>query len=359
MENKVVVRVFFDITIGDKAPERIVFELFNDTVPKTAENFRALCTGEKSTPENLLHYKGCSFHRVITKFMIQSGDFTHHNGMGGKSIYGEKFEDENFIYKHDTPGLLSMANSGPNTNGSQFFITTVPTHHLDGKHVVFGKVIKGINVVRKIENIPTTESKPNIPCIISNCGELKVDEPDGVQQPTSEDGDNYPDFVEDSEVKTIEQKLKAAADIKAVGTEYFKKNQYLLAKEKYEKAISYLEDDIPSDEEKNQLQASKNLLLSNISLCDLKLNNFTNVIKDTTSLLSFEPRNTKALYRRAQAHHKLKDYELAINDLNSALKFEPNNSDIKTELANVQHSLNEYTKKAQAVYKNMFGTDDK
>ncbi len=168
-------KVFFDITIGDVAVGRIVMELRQDVTPKTADNFRALCTGEngQGSSNKPLHFKASSFHRIIPGFMCQGGDFTRGNGTGGESIYGNKFDDENFILKHDGPGLLSMANAGPNTNGSQFFITLDATRWLDGKHVVFGKVVEGMDVVKAIAAVGTSSGSPLKPVIIADCGQLE------------------------------------------------------------------------------------------------------------------------------------------------------------------------------------------
>jgi len=170
-------RVFFDVSIDGKASGRIVIELFASVTPKTAENFRALCTGEKGKGKSgkNLHFKGCVFHRIIPDFMIQGGDFTRSNGTGGESIYGEKFADENFKLKHKVAGMLSMANSGKNTNGSQFFITTVATPHLDGKHVVFGQVVEGLNIVKLMEKQGTRSGTTKSRVIISDCGQLKAE----------------------------------------------------------------------------------------------------------------------------------------------------------------------------------------
>ena|ERR1051325_2603209 len=167
-------KVFFDITIGDAPAGRLVFELFADVTPKTAENFRALCTGEKGKGQSgkALHFKGSSFHRIIPDFMCQGGDFTRGNGTGGESIYGAKFADENFTKKHTGPGILSMANAGPNTNGSQFFICTVATPWLDGKHVVFGNVTDGLDVVKKMEAVGSRGGTPSKTVRIADSGEF-------------------------------------------------------------------------------------------------------------------------------------------------------------------------------------------
>eukprot|EP00274_Cyanoptyche_gloeocystis_P001984 CAMPEP_0196654362 /NCGR_PEP_ID=MMETSP1086-20130531/4070_1 /TAXON_ID=77921 /ORGANISM="Cyanoptyche gloeocystis , Strain SAG4.97" /LENGTH=216 /DNA_ID=CAMNT_0041986077 /DNA_START=14 /DNA_END=664 /DNA_ORIENTATION=+ len=174
VDPEITVKVYFDVEIDNQKAGRIVMGLFGKVVPRTAENFRALCTGENGTGTSgkPLHYKNSLFHRIIPNFMIQGGDFTEGDGTGGESIYGLRFADENFKLKHTSAGYLSMANAGPDSNGSQFFITTVSTPWLDGKHVLFGKVVEGMDVVYRLEQLGSQLGTPSAEARIADSGQL-------------------------------------------------------------------------------------------------------------------------------------------------------------------------------------------
>lgn len=344
-------KVYFDISKGGVKQGRVVFELYNDVVPKTAENFRALCTGEKGKTESgiPLHYKGSIFHRVIKDFMCQGGDFTHGSGIGGESIYGAKFEDENFKKVHDKPFLLSMANAGPNTNGSQFFITTVNTPHLDGKHVVFGEVIEGKSIIRRLEKCEKgANDKPVEDWVIEDCGELPSDY---VPQPNDDGtGDIYEESLKDNSninVEDAESVFKAVQSLKDIGTKQLKLGHLQVSFDKYSKAIGFLEDYFPDDlseEQLKTLQGLKQSLYLNASLVALKLKNGKQVVSNSTKALeeidsSDNISRAKALYRKGMGQLLLKDEESAKNSLEEALKYAPEDAGIKKGLNDVKLSI--------------------
>ncbi|TFK75550.1 hypothetical protein BDN72DRAFT_810375 [Pluteus cervinus] len=364
---------FFDISVGGRPIGRIVFSLYTDLVPKTAENFRALCTGEKGEGKlgKPLWFKGSGFHRVIKGFMCQGGDFTAGNGTGGESIYGEKFEDEAFPVNHTKPFLLSMANAGPNTNGSQFFITVSPTPHLDGKHVVFGEVIKGKSVVRQIENNPTSSGDaPASPVVITDSGILSPDDPSLKEETLGADGDPYEDFPGDEsrEVLNPEVALACAQDIRVVANKLFKEGKIAEALSKYQKSLRYLDHhpELPEDASEELIKGWNTLLsavLLNSALAAIRIQPQTsynaevavaNASRALEDLELSKPDQAKALYRRALAHSILKDDEEAEKDLVEANQLVPEDSAISTELSRVRLSKKEKRDKEKQKFKKMF-----
>jgi len=367
-------RVFFDIAIGNRKAGRVAFELYDDIVPKTTENFRALCTGEKGVGNTgkPLHYKGSGFHRVIKGFMIQGGDFTQGNGTGGESIYGEKFEDENFERVHEKPFLLSMANAGPGTNGSQFFVTTVPTPHLDQKHVVFGEVINGKSIIREIENLKTQSGdKPVQDATITDCGELSGDDYEKATQKIADvTGDPYEDFPEDQKSGEEEWKgeeiLKIATELKDMGNKAFKEQDLALGIQKYGKALRYLHEypaPVESDPEDlfPKLQALKISVYSNNALLQNKTSQYTEAIDSATKGLEIEgiseKDKAKLYFRRGQAKLSKKNEEDALADFNEAKKYAPGDAAILKELEASKKRVAARKEKEKKVYKNAFNFD--
>lgn len=365
-------KAFFDISIGGEDSGRIVFEVYRDVVPKTADNFLKLCEGNsgfaKSKPDVPLSYKGSIFHRVIKSFMCQFGDFTNFDGTGGESIYGEKFEDENFTLKHDKPFLLSMANAGANTNGSQAFITCVPTPHLDGKHVVFGEVIEGKRLVRTIEKLKTDAGdKPEREVKIQDCGLLPEDyevPADAEATPTDEFGDNYEENLADDskvDINSLDSVLKAVETVKEIGTNLFKQQKFEAALRKYEKSSEFLKQFFPEDlsaEDAKRVDALKVSLFLNIALTALKSKNYGKVLAATTEALHGEnvddKSKAKALYRRGLAYYYTKNPEMAVTDLEFATTYQPNDGAILKAVADARKQKKELLAKQKKSLSRMF-----
>jgi len=360
---------YFDVAIDGKPAGRVIFSLYNDLVPKTAENFRVLCTGEKGVGQSgkPLHYKGSGFHRVIKKFMVQGGDFTAGNGTGGESIYGEKFEDEAFSVNHARPFLLSMANAGPNTNGSQFFITTVPTPHLDNKHVVFGEVIRGKSIVREVENYPTSSGDaPKVPITITDCGQLSPNDPSLVLDPAaSPDGDIFEDYPEDDSHDTQNPAvaLEIATKLREIGAAAWKEGKVESALKKWRKAMHYLDvhPDLPDDAEEAVKQGYADLwrpLLLNGALAALKSSDPELALDYTQRALKkdlSEADKAKALYRKGLAQVALNNDEEAEKSFTEALTHAKDDKAITTELDRVRQRKKAKLAKEKAAYKKLFG----
>lgn len=338
--------VFFNLAEDGHAKGRVVFKLYNDVVPRTAENFRALATGEKGTSKlgKPLHYKGSIFHRVIKDFMCQGGDFTHGTGVGGESIYGEKFEDENFTLTHDKPFLLSMANAGPNTNGLQFFITTTATPHLNGKHVVFGEVIEGKGLVRQLERCEKGENdKPLKDWTIADCGELPADYVPQAHKDAT--GDPYEAVLADNDqidVSSAALVFAAVKFLKELGTKLLKEGRFEEAYAKYTKAADYLADFFPEElskedtAEKLSLQTSS---LLNAAMAALKMKEGRMAAKAAEAALKFElepAMQAKAHFRRGLGYLLVKDEDRAQAAFEEALKFNPNDAAIVKGLNDVK-----------------------
>eukprot|EP01064_Diplonema_japonicum_P010362 TRINITY_DN1761_c0_g1_i4.p1 TRINITY_DN1761_c0_g1~~TRINITY_DN1761_c0_g1_i4.p1 ORF type:complete len:360 (+),score=75.28 TRINITY_DN1761_c0_g1_i4:153-1232(+) len=356
-------RCYFDISVGETPEGRVVIELFDDVAPKTAENFRALCTGEKGgIPEHeeiKMHYKGSKFHRVIPGFMCQGGDFTAGDGTGGWSVFGENFDDEEFVKTHSGPGILSMANAGPNTNSSQFFITTVDCPHLNGKHVVFGKVIKGMSTVRKMELTPTKKyDVPEKDVTITDCGTLEDGEADGV---ASDPSDQYEEFPQDcTPALTEEEKVKAGDAVKLLGNNHFKAKEFPQAIAKYQKANRYLSAVIPTDSNKAEIIKQQIACFSNMAQCYLKLSKWLEAKNATAGAMKLETgdTNAKVVFRHSQALFELNQLEEAKTFATKAKELSPEDSGPKDLLAKIAAKSKTLKDKRKAAVKKWLSSEE-
>lgn len=342
--------VFLDVKIGDENVGRLLLELRADVVPKTAENFRALCTGEKgySTTGTRLHYQGSRFHKVKSLFMSQGGDIVNLNGSSGESIYGKTFEDENFSLLHED-GAVSMANLGrPHTNHSQFFVTSGECPHLNGTHVVFGYVIRGIGIVGEMEKYANDEGEPTKDIVIAGCGQIQPGDDWGIND-SDETDDRLPPFPKDWQKFeanfTITEMLDELNQIKAAGNFFYQQGRWVDACRRYKKADRYFHffnNKVRAIEDRTRLEQFQLTNSLNLAASLLKQEDYENVVFACNSALMLDRTNVKALFRRGQAHNKLKNYELAIEDLRQALAQIPNDRLVLGEYTRAKNSLGDY-----------------
>uniref|UniRef100_A0A6P7G2G2 Peptidyl-prolyl cis-trans isomerase D n=1 Tax=Diabrotica virgifera virgifera TaxID=50390 RepID=A0A6P7G2G2_DIAVI len=349
--------VYLDIQFDGLKAGRVVIELYNDQVPKTVENFRKLCTGEKGIGKKgkPLHYKGTKFHKVVSMCMVQTGDIINNNGTNGESIYGEYFEDENFSVTHDKEGIVGMVNNGPNTNQSQFYITTQPCFHLDNTNVAFGKVVKGLNILVEMSDQPRENDKPLGELIIADCGEFKADEPWNIKE---DDGteDKYPPWPDDWEeqdpdVPLMEQTLNY---IKSSGNFYFNKQDFARAERKYVKCLRYADWYLSKKKQPTLEKSIRLTLMMNLASAKLKRNKYKETAYLCTEVIKDDPDNGKVYYRRAQAMLGLKEYDRALKDLKTALGLHPNDKNIIQLLSSVKKDKLTYLKREKIFFSKLF-----
>uniref|UniRef100_A0A182YQE0 Uncharacterized protein n=1 Tax=Anopheles stephensi TaxID=30069 RepID=A0A182YQE0_ANOST len=363
--------VYLDVKVGQESVGRIVIELRADVVPKTAENFRLLCTGERGVASGTgtrLHYKGTPFHRVKSLFMSQGGDIVHFNGTGGESVYGETFEDENFNLLHED-GAVSMANLGkPNTNNSQFFITSGECPHLNGTNVVVGYVIRGGSIIGEMERHSTDDGDPIVPIVIEDCGQIAP----GADWRLNDDDDEFdtlPPFPDDwnrfYDEFAVDEMLQYLNAIRSVGNRYFKANQFVQANRRYKKAERYYNfftNQLNKQSPRREGGSGRRAVLTEFQLLNclnqavvqLRLKDFTSVVYACDSALAIDPDNTKALYRRGMAQNELRNYEQALEDLRRALKRIPDDRLIQNEYERTRKNLQEYTNQQRKAFAKMF-----
>ncbi|KAK6629093.1 hypothetical protein RUM43_002910 [Polyplax serrata] len=359
--------VYMDIRIDDERVGRIIIELFASVVPKTAENFLALCLGNhySCTSGKKLHYKGTIFHKTVPGVFIQGGDVTNFDGTAGESIFGSPFEDENYILQHDRPGVLSAVNSGQNCNNSQFIITVGQCPHLDGCSVVFGQVRKGLACAIEISEVKTEDDQPLMKCVIEDCGQLLPNEPWNFVD-SDETQDTFPPDPRDLTTQNCQllDMLNIINIIRESGNYFFSKENYIEAGRKYKKGIRYVQywasplhntlETNSKTELINELEKAKMSLMLNSAAVALKKGLFRHTLNLCNEIVRKEKGNAKAYFRRGLALKHLNDFEGALEEQRKALSLAPNDKCIIDEINKINNMKKKYLLQEKKVFSRMF-----